>query len=102
MLHVVRTECVQPNSFFGGLLNIGKESITDLPLAGIGQAIAIALAKSGASLALLDLDEARQANTKDACEKLGVNARAYGCNVLDEQSCVATFAQIEKDIGAVE
>lgn len=69
---------------------------------GIGQAIAVALAKSGAQLALLDLDEERQADTKSACQQLGVDARAYACNVLQEDACKSTFSRIERELGPVE
>lgn len=69
---------------------------------GIGQAIAVALARSGANLALLDLDEERQGDTKETCEQLGVTARAYACNVLQLDACETTFAKIEKDLGPVE
>lgn len=62
----------------------------------------MALAKSGAKVALLDLDEARQADTRQTCEALGVEARAYACNVLDEEACVSTFARVEQDLGPVE
>lgn len=91
-----------PQYLLRRVLNIGKDPVTDFPLAGIGQAIAVALAKSGANVALLDLDEARQAETRDTCGKLGVNARTYACNVLDEKACVGTFARIEQDLGPVE
>lgn len=69
---------------------------------GIGAAIAEALAKSGADIALLDLDEERQAETKATCEKHGVRARPYACNVLDLKSCERTFAKIQEDLGPVE
>jgi NAD(P)-dependent dehydrogenase (short-subunit alcohol dehydrogenase family) len=62
----------------------------------------LALAKSGANLALLDLDEARQAETVSSCAKYGVDVRAYSCNVLDEKACVDTFARVEQDLGPVE
>jgi NAD(P)-dependent dehydrogenase (short-subunit alcohol dehydrogenase family) len=71
-------------------------------IVGIGQAIAEALAKSGADIALLDLDEDRQEETKAICRRLGVKARAYACNVLDIESCKRTFASIEEDLGPVE
>lgn len=99
---MVRTECLHPSIFFRDFSTLVKSQVTDFPLAGIGQAIAVSLAKSGANVALLDLDEARQAETRAICGKLGVNARTYACNVLDEKACVGTFARIEQDLGPVE
>jgi NAD(P)-dependent dehydrogenase (short-subunit alcohol dehydrogenase family) len=69
---------------------------------GIGKAISEALAKTGANLALLDLDAERQAETKTECEKIGVRVFMYGCDVTSLESCKKTFAQIEKDLGPVE
>lgn len=69
---------------------------------GIGQAIAEALAKSGADVALLDLDRERQAETKATCEKLGVKVETYACNVLSVESCERTFTKIQDDLGPIE
>jgi NAD(P)-dependent dehydrogenase (short-subunit alcohol dehydrogenase family) len=69
---------------------------------GIGKAIAEALAKTGASVALLDLDAERQAGTKTECENIGVKSLAYGCDVTNYARCKEVFAQIERDLGPVE
>jgi 3-oxoacyl-[acyl-carrier protein] reductase len=81
---------------------VDRVTDTDSSCAGIGQAIAVALAKSGADVALLDLDESRQDVTRTRCTELGVTARSYACNVLDEAACVQTFDKIEQDMGPVE
>ncbi|KAJ9604231.1 hypothetical protein H2200_011065 [Cladophialophora chaetospira] len=85
-----------------GHANKGKVAVVTGAARGIGQAIAEALAKSGADLALLDLDEARQAETKSRCETFGVKARTYECNVLSVESCERTFLKIPEDLGPIE
>jgi 3-oxoacyl-[acyl-carrier protein] reductase len=69
---------------------------------GIGRAIAEGLAKKGAKLALLDLDEAAMAETQAVVEAAGSQARAYNCNVADEETVVSTFKQIVADFGSLE
>lgn len=84
------------------LLSLSRRRLLISRLIGIGQAIAEALAKTGADVALLDLDEERQAETRATCENLGVKARAYACNVLSTESCERTFIKIQEDLGPVE
>ena len=72
------------------------------PNLGIGQAICVSLALSGANLALIDFDTERQARTKALCESHGVKAFAYGANVVDQDRVKAVFEQIERDLGPVE
>ncbi len=66
---------------------------------GIGRAIAVRLAKQGVKLALLDLDEASMAETVKLVKEAGSEAIGYNCNVADEPTVEATFAQIAKDFG---
>lgn len=68
---------------------------------GIGRAIALRLAKQGVKLALLDLDDAAMADTIGMVAEAGSEARAYNCNVADEPTVEATFAQIVADFGAI-
>ena len=68
---------------------------------GIGRAIALTLAKKGAKLALLDLDEGAMKETCELVAAAGSEAIGYVCNVTDEETVVATFEQIVKDFGAV-
>lgn len=65
-------------------------------------AIAIALAKTGANIALLDLDTERQQDTKRNCEEIGVKAVTYACDVTDFTRCKEVFANIEKDLGPIQ
>ncbi len=69
---------------------------------GIGAAIAEAIAKTGANIALLDLTAERQSETKETCEKANVKAHAYACDVADFENTKKVFGQIENDLGPIE
>jgi len=69
---------------------------------GLGAAIAKGLAARGANLALIDVDEAGLASTRDACESLGVTARSYGANVANEQQVISVFANTVADFGRLD
>ncbi|MCG8673063.1 MAG: SDR family oxidoreductase [Pseudomonadales bacterium] len=68
---------------------------------GIGHGIAIALAQQGANIAVLDINAEDAATSAAACEKQGIKANAYVCNVADEESVEACFANIRKDFDAL-
>lgn len=68
----------------------------------MGKACAEALAKSGADIALLDFDTARQEESKANCERHGVKVRTYGCDITSQEQVVAVFKQIVEDLGPVE
>lgn len=70
---------------------------------GIGRAIALALANSGANLALLDLSLDRQQETKTACQDFdGVKVEAFQCDITNIQAVRDTFAAITKTLGPVD
>ena len=57
------------------------------------------LARAGAKVALLDLnEEAAKQFAQEIVEEGGV-AKAYACNVLDKDICYAVAEQVEKDLG---
>jgi len=68
---------------------------------GIGRSIALSLAAKGGKIAILDLDEIGMAETIKLVENAGSIARAYKCNVADEETVVDTFNQIASDFGAI-
>ncbi|KAH8764058.1 short chain dehydrogenase/reductase-like protein SDR [Hyaloscypha finlandica] len=82
--------------------NVGKVAVVTGAAGGIGAAIALSLAKTGANLALLDLTSSSQDATKAACEKEGIKAVAYSCNVADLETTRKVFEEIEKDLGAID
>ncbi len=60
------------------------------------------LARAGAKVALLDLnEEAAKAFADEICAEGGI-AKAYACDVLDKEKCEAVAAQIDKDLGSCD
>jgi len=68
---------------------------------GIGRTAAEYLARKGAKIAILDLDAEAMAEAVTAIKALGAEARAYVCNVTDEEVVESTFAQIVADFGGI-
>lgn len=66
---------------------------------GLGQMIAICLARAGADLALLDIDPEGLAATQRQCHMLSAKALIYQVNVTDENQVEAAFEQIMGDFG---
>ncbi len=65
----------------------------------ICSAFAKTLARAGAKVALLDLnEEAAQAYADEITAEGGI-AKAYKCNVLDKAVCNAVAEQVQKDLG---
>lgn len=57
------------------------------------------LARAGAKVALLDLNEEAAKAFADEITAEGGIAKAYKCNVLDKEICNAVAAEVEKDFG---
>lgn len=68
---------------------------------GLGRAMAEHLAGKGARLALIDLDEARLGEAVAACEAAGGEARAYLCNVANEDQVSETVARVAEEFGGL-
>ncbi|MEN0105659.1 3-oxoacyl-[acyl-carrier protein] reductase [Pseudomonas sp. TE3786] len=68
---------------------------------GLGRAMGEYLAARGAKLALVDLNQERLDETVAACKAAGGDARAYLCNVANEEQVTHTVAQIADDFGAI-
>ena len=69
---------------------------------GLGRAMAEYLAAKGAKLALVDLNPEKLELAVTACQAHGVEARAYLCNVADEEQVTQTVAQVAEDFGAIK
>lgn len=80
----------------------GRIAIVTGAARGIGAAIATRLAEEGASVAVLDLDEAQAAQTASGLPLQG-DARAVGvgCDVADEDSAAAAVARVVEELGGV-
>jgi len=61
-----------------------------------------ALAKTGAKIALLDLNEAAAAECADEIIAQGGIAKAYGCNVLEKESIQSAHDAIVSDFGTCD
>lgn len=57
------------------------------------------LARAGAKVALLDLNEEAAKAVAEEIEKEGGTAKAYACNVLERSVCMAVAGQVERDFG---
>ena len=69
---------------------------------GLGAAMAHRLAKHGAQLALIDLDEDALAKTADECRAFGApRVETYSVNVANEDDVVELFRAIRSDFGGL-
>ncbi|MEV5610621.1 3-oxoacyl-ACP reductase FabG [Streptomyces sp. NPDC052225] len=79
----------------------GRVAVVTGAAQGIGAATAQRLADEGAAVAVVDLTAERAQATVDAIEAKGGTARAYGCDVTDQDAVEATFAQLHEDLGGL-
>jgi len=82
--------------------NEGKVAVITGAGRGIGAAIAESLARSGASVALLDLSLEQLDATQETCRALGVRVAAYACDVTDAEGVERTFGDVERELGDIE
>ena len=68
---------------------------------GLGKAISLRLAASGARLALLDLDARRLDETLEACKRAGGDGLAFTCDVADETGVRRCFTSVEEHLGPI-
>jgi len=70
--------------------------------AGIGRSVALDLAKKGASVALIDINQQALEETVALCKQEGGDARAYRCDVSKEAAIESCFDAIVADFGHVD
>ncbi|WP_437883505.1 SDR family oxidoreductase [Pseudomonas sp. LRF_L74] len=68
---------------------------------GLGRAMGEYLAARGTHLALVDLNQDKLDEAVAACRALGAQARAYTCNVANEEQVQQTIDRIAEDFGAI-
>src|SRR5689334_707607 len=66
---------------------------------GIGRTVALRFAAEGASVACVDIDGEAAATTVAEIASAGGRARAYGCDVSDNDRVGEAFNRIEADFG---
>ncbi|MGD9597477.1 MAG: SDR family oxidoreductase [Steroidobacteraceae bacterium] len=69
---------------------------------GIGRAMALRFAREGSNLALIDLRAEDIGETQSLALALGVQARAYGADVSDEQAVCGAMERIVADFGRID
>jgi NAD(P)-dependent dehydrogenase (short-subunit alcohol dehydrogenase family) len=69
---------------------------------GIGQGIALGLARFGAHVAVLDIEPARCAATQAAIEAMGRQAVGIPCNVIDADQLRASIEQVHERFGRLD
>ena len=77
----------------------GKVALVTGGSRGIGHAIAQALARVGAKVALLGRDAAK---AREAAALLGAVSRGYGCDVSEAAQVETTVAAVEQDFGRID
>ncbi len=81
----------------------GKTAVVTGGSRGIGKAICLKFAKSGADIAFLYAGNTVKAEeTLKELEALGVKAKAYQCNVADAEAVAAAVKEIVKDFGGIQ
>ncbi|MBQ9764870.1 MAG: 3-oxoacyl-[Lachnospiraceae bacterium] len=81
----------------------GKKALVTGASRGIGRAIAVEFAKQGADVAIIYAgNEAAAEETKAECEKYGVNAITYKCNVADFEVSKDVVTQVKKEFGTID
>lgn len=77
----------------------GRTAVVTGGAGGIGAATALVLAREGAAVAVLDLDEAGARATAERVEAAGGRAFGHGCDVSDPDQVRAAFDRAEAELG---
>ncbi|MFO1349331.1 MAG: 3-oxoacyl-ACP reductase family protein [Gammaproteobacteria bacterium] len=80
----------------------GKKALVTGAARGIGHAIAIAFAKEGADVAILDLKKDSAERTAAEARQLGVQALAVGADVSDEAQVKGAIAEVQRAFGRID
>jgi len=89
-------------SFLGKLFDLtGQTALVTGAGRGLGKAMAEALAKAGADVAVVDIDEATAAGTAEELRALGRKSRGFGVDVTSEKEVVRLVGQAEEELGAI-
>lgn len=70
--------------------------------AGLGRAIGVQLARAGASVAVVDLNESAAQESVEQLSSLSVDARAFVCDVSDSAQVDATWDDVASQFGRLD
>ncbi|MFQ5829829.1 MAG: SDR family NAD(P)-dependent oxidoreductase, partial [Candidatus Methylomirabilia bacterium] len=80
----------------------GKVALVTGGARNLGRADSLVLAGEGCRVAVVDLNgEGAQETAQEIVSKGGA-AKAYACDIVDRAQVASTFAEVEKDLGAVD
>jgi NAD(P)-dependent dehydrogenase (short-subunit alcohol dehydrogenase family) len=80
----------------------GRVAVVTGAASGLGQAIAIGLARHGADIAAADINDAGLAETVAQITALGRKATATHCDISQPEQVDALFAAVDADFGRVD
>jgi len=80
----------------------GKKALVTGAAGGIGAAIAIAFAREGADVAVLDLKLASAQAAAEALKPFGVKVVAVAADVSNEEQVIAAIAEAEAGLGQID
>jgi NAD(P)-dependent dehydrogenase (short-subunit alcohol dehydrogenase family) len=80
----------------------GKVAIITGAASGIGLATAKLLAKAGASVALLDINEAEGQEAEREIQNLGGKAKFFRCDVTSNTDCKKTTEDVYQEFGKID
>jgi len=80
----------------------GKIALVTGGAHGIGQAMASALARAGATIVFNEINQENMEKGLRAYEAEGITAKGYVCDVTDEKAVANMVAQIRKDVGIID
>jgi len=69
---------------------------------GIGRATVERLAKEGADVAIMDLEEAAMKEVTEEVKRQGVRVLPVAVNMMDRKAVVDAFARVKKELGVVD
>jgi len=80
----------------------GKSAVVTGAGSGIGQAIALALAKQGASVNVLEINDEAAGETVEQIRSTGGQAEATACDVADHSQVQDIFNKLDSDRGGLD
>ncbi len=80
----------------------GKVAMITGAASGIGLAAAKRLTEMGASIALVDINEAKGKEAAEEIERLGKRARFFKCDVTSDSDCKKTTEDVYQEFGKVD